>query len=137
MTANSTINKTDFNYVWECRNANAERDETIPMRKGDYLFICIGADGCASFRYRKCDWRTNSELCAVTKENAALWEGATGRFFPDKGLLTGALKGGERQFTMELTPKKDAPGFSIKCRHFRNPDEGGWDGDDGWGGQQG
>lgn len=136
MTAENTTDKAEYNYVWECRKDNPARGESIPMRKGDYLFICIGADGCATFRYRKCDWRKNPEPCKVTSANEKLWAGATAQFFPDTGRLTGALAGGERQFAMTLHPKKGTQGFTITCKHFRNPDEGDWEADDVWGGQQ-
>lgn len=126
-------NSKDFNYVWECTDDRPLKGQTIPMRKGDYLFICVDPNGHVQFRYRKCDWRENPELCGLTKDNTALWAGAEARLGSD-GKIHGALAGGERKFEMTIKPNKT--GFSIHCRHFVNPDEGDWDSDDDWGGQQ-
>lgn len=133
MIAECNPNKTDFNYVWRCSAARAERGQTIPMREGDYLFVCVDADGTAHFRYRKKDWRKNAEPCEETRTNAALWDKATGKFDEKSGMLSGHL-GGERKFEMRIAAKGN--GFTIHCRHFVNPEEGEWNGDDGWGGQQ-
>ena len=133
MIANNT-NKTDYNYVWRCSKAQAEDGKSIPMREGDYLFICVDAAGKSHFRYRKADWRERPGLCEVTRDNANLWANARADFDSKSGLLTGVLEG-ERKFEMTIKPAKQ--GFTIHCRHFVNPGEGEWDGDDDWGsGQQ-
>lgn len=132
MIAENTTNETDYNYVWRCSRATAEKGQTIPMREGDYLFICVEAGGRAHFRYRKSDWRKDPCLCEVTKTNTALWEGAAAEFDARTGQLNGVLSG-DRKF--EMTIKEAKSGFTIHCRHFFNPDEGDWDGEDDWGGQ--
>lgn len=130
MIAENNTDKTDYNYVWRCTKAVAEEGKTIPMRKGDYLFVCVEADGRSHFRYRKADWRKNAELCGETRENTSLWAGAEAEFDPKTGELNGVLSG-DRKFTMTI--KKAETGFTIHCNHFVNPNEGDWDGDDGWG----
>lgn len=131
MKAEDNANKNDFNYVWQCTATEVEEKQTIPMREGDYLFVCVDPDGSAHFRYRKKDWRENTELCAETKENTGLWGQATGRFDPQDGVLRGQLNE-TRKFEMKIARKGN--GFTVTCRHFFNPDEGSWSGDDGWGG---
>ena len=132
MIAENNPNKNDYNYVWQCSAAREAPGQSIPMREGDYLFVCIDPDGTAHFRYRKKDWRENAELCEVTRMNSALWDNATGRFDEKTGKLEGALNG-QRKF--EMTVARKGNGFTISCRHFVNPEEGDWDGDDNWGGQ--
>ena len=132
MIAENNPKEIDFNYVWRCNAANPEKGQSIPMREGDYLFICIMSDGSASFRYRSCDWRTQ-EPCEQARKNMAEWDGATGRF--DGKMISGNLATRDRKFEITIQPK--GFGFTISGRHFVNPEEGGWDGDDGWGGQQG
>jgi hypothetical protein len=136
MIAEKTTDKIEFNYVWQCTRDAAREGESIPIREGDYLFICVDGNGAASFRYRKCDWRTNPDPCKVSTANAEYWAGATGRFDAKTGEVSGATACGTRKFTMKIERKKDSQGFNIRCEHVRNPPEGNWDGDDDWGGQQ-
>lgn len=126
-------NSNNFNYVWECKEDRPLDGKTIPMRKGDYLFICVEPNGHVQFRYRKCDWRENPELCGLTESNTELWAGAEARLDKD-GVIRGTLQGGERK--IEMTIKAAKTGFTVHCRHFTNPEEGDWDSDDDWGGQQ-
>lgn len=132
MIAESNPKTIDFNYVWRCGEAKPLEGQSIPIRAGDYLYICVMDDGTASFRYRSCDWR-DREPCEVARKNEAEWAGATGRF--NGKMIEGHLASRDRKFEMTIEPK--GYGFTISCRHFVNPDEGGWNGDDGWGGQQG
>ncbi len=135
MIAENNTDKTSFSYVWRCDNANPKADQSIPMRTGDYLFICVMDDGTATFRYRSCDWRDSSP-CSQALENEAEWAGATARF--DGKVLTGNLKSQDRKFEITITPKEKGNGFDMSCKHFVNPPEGDWDGSDDWGsGQQG
>lgn len=125
-------NETNFSYVWQCENARPAADQSIPIRNGDYLFICVMKDRSATFRYRSCDWRT-SDPCKTAIKNEAEWAGAKGEF-DGKNTINGRLATSERQFKMTITPK--GRGFTISCEHFVNPSEGEWQGDDGWGGTQ-
>ena len=137
MKAEETTNKVNFNYVWQSKEPVVQAGESVPIRKDDYLFICVDDSGSVTFRYRKCDWRTNPEPCKATTENAEYWAGATGRFDAKSQAITGQSACGTRKFTMKIEKKKDSQGFNIRCEHVRNPPEGNWDGDDDWGGQQG
>ena len=130
MIAQANTNKNDFNYVWRCNDARAEPGESIPMRPGDYLFICVDGNGSAHFRYRAKDWRENAQPCDVGRENAEFWRNASGSFDAKSGELNGHVDE-KRKFTLKVAPKGN--GYSIWARHFVNPEEGEWTGEDGWG----
>ncbi|MEM6819738.1 MAG: hypothetical protein AAF578_13220 [Pseudomonadota bacterium] len=113
------ISAETYEWVWVVREVNNKPDEKVPMEVGDYLSICVCAEGKAQFKQRS---RKN-------RENAALWNGATGAYCAETGTLSGTLAD-KRTFKMTITQGKDR--YVIRSEHRRNPDEGNWGGDDGW-----
>ena len=112
-----------YNWVWWVRNRprpNSKEGESVPISQGDLLFISVCSDTDVRFSLR-------SRACPP---NEAYWANAKAKFDSGKGTIEGSS--GDRRFVMELK-QNEYPTFSIvKCRHFRNPEEGEWDGDDGW-----
>ena len=129
MSCNNNTMSESFNYVWQVKNAKPEPGKTIPVRNGDFLFVCVDPNGSAHFRYRKRDWRQGPEDCETTRANADEWGNATAKF--EDGKINGHFTN-KVQFTMSLTPNEDGIGFLLRCNLFVNPPEGDFEGDDVW-----
>ena len=113
------MNATNYEWVWKICSVRTNAGETVPMRKGDLLYVCIGDDGKAKFHHRG----------AGSDNNSGLWSKAVGSIC-EKGLVTGNLPDGTT-FSMSIAQEE---GYRrLTCKHQRNPEQGEWDADDTWG----
>ncbi|MEM7764605.1 MAG: hypothetical protein AAF290_11020 [Pseudomonadota bacterium] len=112
-----TMNKNTFEWVWYICSVRTNEGETVPMQRGDRLYICIDESGKAKFHHRS----------AKSDKNTGLWSKATAEICEKTNTLSGGLPDG-RTFTMSLSQEEGV--HRLTCKHKRNPDEGEWDGYD-------
>ena len=86
------------------------------MEKGDLLYICFIGDE-VSFNHRT----------KGSTANTGLWSKAKGTYDASCNGIAGELPDGTT-FSMRLEQEKGY--HRLTCDHKRNPDTGGWDGDD-------
>lgn len=113
------MDKTTYEWVWRITSVRTVPNETVPMKRGDYLYVCIDDAGKARFHHRG----QNSE------KNTGLWNGASGEYCAKTNTVSGQLP---NQHTFEMTLAKEEGYHRLTCKHRRNPDEGEWDADDIW-----
>ncbi|MFK8052310.1 MAG: hypothetical protein AB8F65_05010 [Woeseiaceae bacterium] len=113
------MNKDTYEWVWKICSVRTNEGETVPMQKGDRLFICVGDDGKPHFKHRT----------EGSDKNTGLWEKATAEYCGKTNTISGGFPDG-RSFSMSLTQEEGY--HRLTCKHRRNPDEGEWDADDEW-----
>ncbi|MEN7342092.1 MAG: hypothetical protein AAAFM81_04085 [Pseudomonadota bacterium] len=112
------MDKSTYQWVWRICSVRTNESETVPMEKGDLLYICIDGEA-VSFHHR-----TKGSTI-----NTGLWSKAKGTYDASCNGITGELPNGTT-FSMELKQEKGY--HRLTCTHKRNPEEGQWDGDDDW-----
>lgn len=115
----TTLKKTDYEWLWTVRSVRTADCETVPMRKGDGLYICVSDDGKVRFHHRGQDQDTNS----------GLWNGAEGEYCKETNTISGQLPN-KNTFSMVIALEDGY--HRITCKHKRNPEQGEWDADDEW-----
>ncbi len=117
MTNEKELTKTDYEWVWVVRSVRTNKGETVPMEKGDLLYICAMDADNVRFHHRT----------KGSTENSGLWNKAAGSFDKEKNTIRGTLPD-KTSFEMMLAREGDY--HRITCAHVRNPEQGEWDADD-------